>query len=108
MVKLADCAAHHLHDLRMAVAEDGAHLAGAELESAQPPGLPPEPPTGALRDKRCKSAAVANQMGPRLLPERRVGIGLAKFSIVHAALLGPNSPRKRRDTAPGTRDPTVI
>ena len=34
MVELADGAAHDLDDLGMAVADDGAHLPGAEVEDA--------------------------------------------------------------------------
>ena len=89
VVELADGAAHDLDDLGMAVADDGAHLPRAEIEDAPALRVPHEAALRALGDERRELAAVAHQMGPRLLPERRVGVarpGLAH--IVHAALLG--------------------
>src|SRR6516225_5069256 len=68
----------------MAVTENGAHLTGAEVEYPPPGGIPHEAALSAFRDKWCELAAVANQMGSRLLPEHRVGIAALGLShVVH-------------------------
>src|ERR1700730_18541046 len=90
MVEFAHRAPHYLDDLGMAVADNGAHLAGAEIENPPPVGIPHEAALGTLDDEGCEIAPVAHQMGVRLLPEHRVGITASGFAhIVHAALLGP-------------------
>ena len=88
MVELAHGAAHDLDDLGMAVADDGAHLAGAEVEDAPAVGVPHEAALRALGDDRREVAAVAHEMRARLLPEHRIGVARARLAhVVHAALL---------------------
>ena len=89
VVQLADGVAHHLDDLGMAVADDGAHLPRAEVEDAPALRIPHEAALRALGDEGREVAAVAHEMRARLLPERRVGVARAGLAhVVHAALLG--------------------
>src|SRR5439155_15477833 len=102
MIELADGAAHHLDDLGMAVADDGAHLPGAEIEDAPALRIPHEAALRPLGDDGHEVAAVADEMGASLLPERRVGVASrAAAHVVHAALLRPR--RWRMLVAPATR-----
>ena len=88
MVELADGTAHHLDDLRMAVADDGAHLPGAEIEDAPALGIPHEAALRPLGDDGHEVAAVAHEMRASLLPKRRVGVApRAAGEIVHIVLL---------------------
>ena len=61
VVELADGVAHDLDDLGMAVADDGAHLAGAEVEDAPALRVPHEAALRALGDDRREVAAVADR-----------------------------------------------
>ncbi len=90
MVELADGAAHHFDDLGMAVADDGTHLPGAEVEDAPTLRIPHEAALRSLGDDGHEVAAVSDEMRARLLPEHRVGIALRTLThVVHAVLLGP-------------------
>ena len=90
VVELADGAAHHFDDLGMAVADDGTHLPGAEIEDAPALRIPHEAALRSLGDDGHEVAAVSDEMRARLLPERRVGIALRALThVVHAVLLGP-------------------
>src|SRR5262249_38144503 len=87
MVELADGVAHDLDDLGVAVADDGAHLARAEIEDAAPPGIPHEAALRPFGDERHEVAAIAHEMGTCLFPEQRISVargGIAQ--IVHSGL----------------------
>ena len=81
MVELAHGVAHDLDDLGVAVADDGAHLAGAEVEDAAAVGVPHEAALRALGDDRREVAAVADEVRARLCPEH--GIGVARTHLGH-------------------------
>ena len=90
MVELADGATHHFDDLGMAVADDGTHLPGAEIEDASALRIPHEAALRSLGDDGHEVAAVSDEMRARLLPERRIGVALRTLTrVVHAVLLGP-------------------
>jgi hypothetical protein len=93
VIEFAHGVAHDLHDLGMAVADDGAHLTGAEVEDAAAVGIPHEAALRALSDDRCEVGTVAHEMRARIRPERRIGVarvGLAH--VVHVALLSSHKP----------------
>src|SRR5262249_18571641 len=72
MVELADRLAGRLDDLGMAVAQDGAHLAGGEIEDLPAVGVAEVVALGAFGDDRRKGTAIAHQVRPGLGPERRI------------------------------------
>src|SRR5262245_22682187 len=94
MVEVSDAAANHRYDLGMAVAQDGAHLARAEIKDAPAIGVPHEAALGALGNDRRKLAAVAHEMCVRLLPERNIAVAGAQLAnVVHGPFpaVVPNS-----------------
>ncbi len=93
VVELAHGVAHDLDDLGVAVADDGAHLAGAEVEDAAAVGVPHEAALRALGDDRREVAAVADEVRARLRPERGIGVARTHLGhVVHVALLSSRKP----------------
>ena len=70
----AGIARDHLGDFGMAVAEDGAHLAGGEIEDGAAVGVIDETAGRALDDDRRELPAIADEMLARLLPEKGIGV----------------------------------
>ena len=74
MVEIGDGLRHGLDDLGMRVPENGAHLAGGEIEYGAAIRVIDEAALGALDDDGRKMPAIADQFVIRALPELRVAI----------------------------------
>ena len=99
MNQLARLRADDGGDLGMTVAEDGAHLAGGEIEEAAAVGRGHERARGRLDDRRLEVVAVAHEMPARTLPQCLLGGGAhrgRRRSCGHGAL-SCRSPAAARD-----------
>src|SRR5438874_2696738 len=72
MVKLAHRLSHRLDDFGMRVAENGAHLAGGEIEDRAAMGVIDVAPLGALDDDGRELGPIADEMIACASPELRV------------------------------------
>ena len=82
--------AHGGDDLRMAVAEDRAHLPGGEIQHAAAVGVVHEAALGAHRHERHERAAVVQHVPLRARPESRIG---RSHDCVHAVSPPVATPR---------------
>ncbi len=94
VVQPADMVAHGGDDLRVAVAEDRAHLAGGEVENPAAVGVVQEGALGAHRDEGHEVPAVAHQVAVGAAPEAVVASqwggslrGGSDCGVVHGGLL---------------------
>ena len=89
VVEPARRVAHRGDDLRMAVAEDRAHLPGGEIQHAAAVGVVDEAALGAHRNERHERTAVVQHVPPRPRPECGVCRG---YDCVHAVFPCPCQP----------------
>ena len=110
--RLATALCTGLDDLGMRMAEDGAHLAGGEIEDGAAVGIIDEAAFGALDDDGRKMPAIADQFFLGALPELRVadchslgGLGERRQALDHALLdhLRAHRPCARKSRAPEAR-----